>query len=232
MSSSYESIGRALQDAAARIPAPPQSRWVPSVDRRSRAGGTFATVAVAILLIVLGAQLNALRVQRSAVGSPSTAFQMAEDAEWARIRNALPADVVVLRPTWIPAAFAEVGTSDCPTPVGTPIVSDGGYDFYYRAGKFIQNPQRGAGAPPSCAKIEIRRNFYQTSPSLTDNGSVNERGTTVRVRTGPPVVDANGKRYQLIYMNWFEYGTQFELSTLDLDLPDALRVLRGLEPMK
>jgi hypothetical protein len=192
----------------------------------------LVAVAAALLVIALGVQLNSLRGLRTTAGSALTAFQAADDAEWARVRAALPMDIVVLRPTWIPAEFAEVGTSDCPTPVGTPIVSDGGYDFYYRAGKFIQNPQRAPGASASCAKIEIRRNFYQTSPQLTEVGVVNERGTAVHVRTGPRVFDVAGKAYQLIYLNWIEYGTQFELSTLDLDLPDALRVLRGLEPMK
>jgi hypothetical protein len=35
-----------------------------------------------------------------------------------------------------------------------------------------------------------------------------------------------------IYLNWAEGGAQFELSSLDVEMPDLLRVLRGLEPVR
>ena len=223
---SEESVGRALAVGATRIALPPESRWIPESRARSGALAPLTAVAAAILIVIAGMQLNAVREQRSAVGGPPSAFKVADDAEWARVRAALPADVVVLRPTWIPAEFAEVGVSDCPTPLGVAAVSDRGYTFNYRKGKLL-TPENAN----SCPKIEIKRNAYQVSTQLVESGFVNERGTTVRVRTGP-VVFRNAKAYQLIYLNWVEDGTQFELSSLDLEMAEILRVLRSLEPIK
>ncbi len=223
---SEQSVGRALEAAVGRIALPPESSWIP--EARPRSGGltAFAAVAAVILVLLVGAELSTLRQQGSTVGARPNAFRVADDAEWAWIRAALPADVVVLRPTWIPAEFMDVGTSDCPTPLGIPIVSDRGYVFNYRKGKLL-NPENAN----SCPKIEIKRNAYQVSIQLIESGVVNERGTTVLVRTGP-VVLRNGTPYQLIYLNWIEDGTQFELSSLDLEMMEILRVLRSLEPMK
>lgn len=226
--SSEQSVGRAIEAAASRIALPPRSRWIPEERQRS---GAFSTAAVVlgglVLVILVGVQLAFMREQGTRVGGQPNAFQLADDAEWARIRTSLPPDVLVLRPTWIPVAFSEVGTSDCPTPLGIAIVSDRGYDFNYRMGKLI-NPANAN----SCAKIQIRRNAYQVSPQLADAGVLDERGTVVGVRLGPQVVDSAGNPHQLIYLNWVEDGTQFELSTLDVGMRDTLRVLRGLAPMR
>ncbi len=67
---------------------------------------------------------------------------------------------------------------------------------------------------------------------LVDVAPINARGTTVRVRVGPRVFDVNGQPHQLIYMNWLEGETSYELNALDVNLTDLTRVLRGLEPMR
>ena len=227
-------VARAMRDVAERIALPAESSWVPETRPRAPGLHVATVVAAAALIVAAGVALGAFRESRTVPATQPNAFKVADDAEWSRIRAALPADVVVLRPTWIPAEFTEIGTSDCVTPLGAAFAASAGYDFNYRKGKFIYiaSPARNPAAGPSCAKIEITRAAHQVSGQLTEVGVLNERGTTVQVRTGPRVFDVDGNGHQLIYLNWIENGTQFELSSLDLEMPDLLRVLRSLEPVK
>ncbi len=225
-------IARALRGATDQIALPAESRWIPT--RRASASAMHPTVAVAgaILIVAAGLGINSFREARLVPATQPNAFQAADDAEWSRIRAELPADALVLRPTWIPAEFGEVGTSECPTPMGAAFAANGRYDFDYYKGKRIHVRNPRAGAAPACARIEIRTDAYTVSPQLTEVGVLNERRTTVQVRTGPRVFDIDDQPHQLIYLNWTEDGAQVELSSLDVELADLLRVLRSLEPMK
>ncbi len=228
---SEQVVGRALRAAADQITLPPEARWVPQ-----RVGGVSAmriaaALAGAILIVAAGLAIGSFRESRMVPATQPNAFQAADDAAWAKIRSELPADVVVLRPTWIPAEFTGTVPTECPTPIAATFAAIRGYSLTYWSGErlVLRNPRPAAAG---CAKLELKRSAYQISPQLTEVGLLNERGTTVQVRTGPRVFDVHDKPHQLIYLNWVEDGAQFELSSLDLEMPDLLRVLRSLEPMK
>jgi hypothetical protein len=227
MSSPYEqSIARALQNAAARISAPPESRWVP--ERRSRSGADVAVLAIAgaILILLTGIAITAL--PRTVPSSPGDPFSVADEAAWMQVRSTLPS-ALVLRPTWIPDEFKRTGSGDCPTPTASIQDANGTYTLF-RMPPGSRNPQ-------ACTRVELKTLIVKPEDSfygvqLVDVAPINARGTTVRVRVGPRVLDVNGQPHQLIYMNWLERGTSCELNTLDVNLTDLTRVLRSLEPMK
>lgn len=229
---SEESIGRALQNAAARIPGPPESRWVP--DRRSRSGAKMAilVVAAAILIVLSGIAITA--APRAVPASPGDPFSVAEEAAWAQVRLTFPS-AVVLRPTWVPDEFKSTGSGECPSPTASVQNANGTYTVTY-LGTLIRMPP-GSKNAQACTRVELKTlivtpedSFYGVQ--LVDVAPINARGTTVRVRVGPRVFDVNGQPHQLIYMNWLEAGTSYELNTLDVNLTDLAHVLRGLEPMK
>lgn len=231
MSSPYEhSIGRALQSAAAMIPAPPESRWVP--DRRARSGAFGVIIAITgAILILLGGV--AIVVSRPTVpAAPGDLFSVADDAAWAQVRSALPS-ALVLRPTWIPDEFKLTGSIECPSPTASIQNADGTYKVTY-LGTVVRMPPNSRNAnPQSCTRVELKTLTVKPEEfvQLVDVAPINTRGTTVRVRVGPRVFDLNGQPHQLIYMNWLEGGTSYELNTLDVNLTDLTRVLRSLEPM-
>jgi hypothetical protein len=229
-----QSIGRALQNAAATIPAPPESRWVP--DRRARPGAKAAvlTVAAALLILLSGA---AILVSRPTVpAAPGDPFSVADDAAWAQVRATLPS-ALVLRPTWIPDEFKRKGSGDCQSPTASTENTNGTFAVTY-LGTLVRMPP-GSRNPQAqaCTRVEVRTLIVKPEDSfygvqLVDVAPINARGTAVRVRVGPRVFDVNGQPHQLIYMNWLEGGTSYELNTLDVNLTDLTRVLRSLEPMK
>lgn len=232
MSSPYEqSIGRALQSAAARIPAPPESRWVPSHSARSGANAAVLAIAAAILILMGGVAI--VVSQPTVPAAPGDPFSVADDAAWAQVRAELPS-AVILRPTWIPDEFKTTGTADHPSPQVSIQNANGTYAVSYYGTPF---PAVRDSALQGWPRVEIKTltvkpedSFYGVQ--LVDVAPINARGTTVRVRVGPRVLDVNGQPHQLIYMNWLEGGTSYELNTLDVNLTDLTRVLRSLEPMK
>jgi len=235
MSSPYEqSIGRALQNATARIPAPPESRWVP--DRRARSGANAVVLALAAAILILLSGMAVMALPRAAPAAPGDAFSVADDAAWAQVRLVLPS-AIVLRPTWIPDEFKRTGSGDCPWPTASIQNANGTYTVTYLGTLFRMPPGSKNPNPQACTRVELKTLIVQPEDSfygvqLVDIAPINARGTTVRVRVGPRVLDVNGQPHQLIYMNWLEGGTSYELNTLDVNLTDLTRVLRSLEPMK
>jgi hypothetical protein len=231
MSSPYEqSIGRALQSAAAGIPAPPESRWVP--DRRARSGANAAIITIAAAILILLSGIAIVALPRATPAAPRDPFSVADDAAWTQVRSAL-ASALVLRPTWIPDEFKLTGSSECPSPTASIQNADGTYKVTY-LGTVVRMPPNSRNATPqSCTRVEIKTLTVKPEEfvQLVDVAPINARGTTVRVRVGPRVFDLNGQPHQLIYMNWLEGGTSYELNTLDVNLTDLTRVLRSLEPM-
>jgi hypothetical protein len=232
MSSSYESIGRTLQDAAARIPVPPQSRWVPDVRRRSSAGHTFATIAAATLVVMLGAAVIAFR-PGIVPAAQADRFLSEDAAAWAQVRINVPPDGLVLRPTWLPIEY-RADSPECPSPMASTQEASGTFSVRYSAG-FIYAPQRAPKA--ECTRIEIKTltvspeaSFYGVG--LVDVAPIDARGTTVRVRIGSEFHDASGRAYNLIYFNWWEAGVSYELNTYGANMNDLILVLRDLKPMK
>lgn len=234
MSSPYEhSIGRALQNAAATIPAPPESRWVP--DRRARSGAIAAVIAIAAAILILLSGVAIVVSRPTVPAAPGDQFSVTDDAAWAQVRSALPS-ALVLRPTWIPGEFRRTGSGDCPSPTTSIQNADGTYKVTYLGTVVRMPPNSRNASPQSCTRVELTTLTVKPADSfygvqLVDVAPINARGTTVRVRVGPRVFDVSGQPHQLIYMNWLEGGTSYELNTLDVSLTDLTRVLRSLEPM-
>ncbi|HET7701278.1 MAG TPA: hypothetical protein VFM06_10480 [Candidatus Limnocylindria bacterium] len=183
-----------------------------------------------ILLIVLASPSLGPRTVPATAPDP---FVAADDAAWARVRAEMPASVVVLRPTWIPAEFRGTGQAGCPSPQVAVQNADRTYVVSYFGSSFTP-PNSGRSA---CTRLEFKTlklapedSFYGVQ--LVDQQPLSSRGTSVRVRFGPRVVHANGAIHQLIYLNWTEAGISYELNTLDVDLADLTRVLVGLQPMR
>jgi hypothetical protein len=236
MSSPYEqSIGRALRNAAAAIPAPPESRWIP--DRRARPDARAAVIAIAAATLILlsGLAITALRASRTVPASPGDPFSFADNAAWAQVRQALPG-ALVLRPTWIPDEFKQTISAECPSPQVSIANANGTYAVSYYGATPFPTVKSSQGAAQACSRVEIKTLTIKPEDSyygvqLIDVAPINARGTTVRVRVGPRVFDVNGQPHQLIYLNWLENGTSYELNTLDVELTVLTRVLRDLEPM-
>jgi len=229
---SEESVGRALLNAVAGISAPPESRWFP--DRRARSGARMAIVAVAAATLILLSGIAITAVPRTVPASPGDPFSVADEAAWAQVRLTFPS-AVILRPTWVPDEFKRTGSGDCPSPTASVQNANGTYAVTY-LGTLIRMPP-GSKNAQACTRVEVKTlivtpedSFYGVQ--LVDVAPINARGTTVRVRVGPRVSDVNGQPHQLIYMNWLEAGTSYELNTLDVNLADLARVLRSLEPIK
>jgi len=235
MSSPFEqSIGRALQNATARIPAPPESRWVPDRHARSGANAAVLTIAAATLILLSGIAIMAR--PRTAPAAPGDSFPVADDAAWAQVRVTLPS-ALILRPTWIPDEFRRTSSGDCPSPTTLIENANGTYAVTYLGTLFRMPPGSRNPNPQGCTRVELKTLIVKPEDSfygvqLVDVAPINARGTTVRVRVGPRVFDVNGQPHQLIYMNWLEGGTSYELNTLDVNLTDLTRVLRSLESMK
>ncbi|HEV8671011.1 MAG TPA: hypothetical protein VGS01_09795 [Candidatus Limnocylindria bacterium] len=227
-------IVSALRQSTDRMPLPPESRWV----RERRSTPHVSTIAVvgaaAIFAIVVAGAISGLRVEPRVVPAASAdAFAAREDAQWASIRYALPSDLVMLRPTWIPAAFR--GSADCPSPsasfslVPYPNSSPAanGYFVVYqstvlshgRCGWLLINAQLGVVS------------YAGREDGLVDSGTVDARGAAIHVRIGTPPADPrNPQPPDIIDLWWNESGATYEVISNDLELADLVRIVRSLEP--
>jgi len=228
-----QTIGRALQRAADGISLPPESRWLPEPRARSGATSALTVIAAAVLIIVAGIGISSFRQSRIVPGQ-NDAFQRADDAAWAQVSAQFPA-TAILRPTWIPDEFKQTSSAECPSPQVSIQNADRMYAVRY-SGTWFFNRADALGTQGACTRVELRTlnkrpedAFYGVQ--LVDVAPISARGTTVRVRVGPRVLDRSDLPHQVIYMNWLENGISYELNTLDVDLTDLTRVLRGLEPM-
>jgi hypothetical protein len=230
-----QTIGRALQRATDGIGLPPESRWLPVPRARSGAMSALTVIAAALLIVAAGIGINSFRQSRVVSGQQLDAFRQADDAAWAQVRAGYPA-AVILRPTWIPDEFKQTSSTECPSPQVSIQNASGNYVVSYY-GTWFFNKGDKQGARGFCTRLELKTlkvrpedSFYGVQ--LVDVAPISARGTMVRVRVGPIVLDRNDLPHQLIYLNWLENGTSYELNTLDVDLTDLTRVLRGLEPMR
>jgi hypothetical protein len=229
-----QTIGRALQRATDGIGLPPESRWLPQPRARSGAMSALTVIVAAVLIVAAGIGINSFRQSRIVSGQLD-AFRQADDAAWAQVRAQYPA-AVILRPTWIPDQFKQTSSTECPSPQVSIQNASGNYVVSYY-GTWFFNKGNKQGPQGACTRVELKTLSVRPEDSfegvqLVDVAPISARGTTVRVRVGPRVLDRNDLPHQLIYLNWLENGTSFELNTLDVDLTDLTRVLRGLEPMR
>jgi hypothetical protein len=196
----------------------------------------------AILIIAVGMTIGALRVEprlvpaASGVG-PST-FAEAEEREWRITRYAVASDLVVLRPTWVPAEYR--GSVECPSPwslIGTG-ATQSRTDFSSYSVEY-----RRVGPDGRCASITLygqlgAQDDTELPDGLIETGTFDSRGTTVHVRSG--VLRANPDAPQplrQIFMRqlwWNESGAHYDVlsNDTDLELVDLVRIVRSLEPVR
>ena len=235
-------IVSALREATDRMPLPPESRWIR--ERRSTPSmSTILLVGVAAMLIIaVGTTIGALRVEPrlvpAAAGVRPSTFAETEDREWRITRYAVTSDLVVLRPTWVPAEYR--GSAECPSPwalIGsgaTPSRTDfSSYYVHYRS-RLLPDGR-------SCAAFELY-GYLGTSddPKPVDGlveTTVDARGTTVHVRSGVPRMNLTPPSAVPEFVQelwWRESGAFYALISFnpDLELVDLIRVVNSLEPVR
>jgi hypothetical protein len=223
------------------MPLPPESRWIrePSTSPVS----TILVVVAAILIIVVGVTIGARRVEPRLVpagaGRPST-FADAEDREWRITRLAMASDLVVLRPTWIPAEYH--GSVECPSPLALLGTGPTGSTFIRIQGRatdvtnnssyYVQYQGRLLPDGRSCAMFELHGLLGTWGDPKPVDGlvetTVDARGTTVHVRPSRPLPEYVRELW------WNESGAFYAVISFDpdLELVDLIRVVDSLEPMR
>lgn len=231
-------IASALRQATDRMPLPPESRWIR--ERRSTPlVSTIAVVVATVLIIAVGITIGALRVEPRVVPATGpSAFAVAEDREWRITRFAVPSDLVLLRPAWVPAEFR--GSAECPSPWA--VIGPGslparqdpspGYSVFYQS----RLPDG------RCAKLGLygqlgTQDDTDLPDGLIETGTFNARGTTVHVRSGVPQTNLESPPplplpLPLIQLWWNESGAHYDVISNDLELVDLVRVIRSLEPVR
>ncbi len=222
-------IVSALRQATDRMPLPPESRWI----RERRSTPRVSTIAVvgaaAIFIVAVGITIGALRVEPRVVpaAGPSE-FAVAEDTEWRIARFALPSDLVLLRPAWVPSEFR--GSAQCPSPWA--LISRPSYSVRYQ-GRVLPDG--------SCASLVLygqlgTQDDTDLPDGLIETGTVNARGTTVHVRSRVPLPNVDPPLpFPQIHLWWNESGAHYDVMSSDLelvDLVDLVRVIRSLEPVR
>lgn len=238
-------IVSALRQATDRMPLPPESRWIR--ERRSTARvSTIAVVgAAAIFIVAVGITIGALRVEpRLAPAASPSAFAVAEDTEWRIVRFAVPSDLVLLRPAWIPSEFR--GSTECPSPwalIGPRSQPsrqdpDPGYSVRYQGRVLSDGIQPSPFGPSSCAWLVLSGelgtwDLTDVPDGLIETGTLDARGTTVHVLSGVPRTPV-GFPIALphIHLWWNESGAHYDVISNDLELVDLVRVIRSLEPVR
>lgn len=223
-------IESALRHATDSLPLPPESRWIRERSSKS-SGWTIAVLAAAALFVVaVAGAIGALRDEPRVV--PATEidpFYAREAAEWERVRSLLPSDVVMLRPTWIPAQFR--GSAGCPSPVYGSVTSR----------RYVVRYQSTLLPSGLCAFLDFTevpdvRSYTGFPDRLLDAGSVNVRGTVAWLRTGTTGSSRDlgyyGDAPVLTYLWWNEGGATYEIGGINIAVNDLVRVLNGLETVR
>lgn len=222
-------LASAVRHATDGLPLPPESRWIP--ERRAKSNGwTVALLAAAALFVALAGAISALRVEPRVVpATDADPFYAREAAEWERVRSLLPSDVMMLRPTWIPAEFR--GSADCPSPVYASVTSRR-YEVRYQSNRLPS----GLCAFLDFTQVPDVRSYAGFPDRLVDAGSVNVRGTVAWLRTGTTGSSRDLARYGdapvLTYLWWNEGGATYEIGGINIELSDLVRVLRSLETVR
>ena len=227
-------VVNALRQATDQLPLPPESRWIRERRSTSRLQPAVMAVLAAMFIVAVAGTIGALRAERIVPATPSEAFVAADDAAWQQVRAAMPADVLVLRPALLPVEFRTAGTPECPSPTASWQQMARTYDVVYRSGAIVGPQSKPENS--TCVRLEfsIGRQVEGTvSPSLTEVGTISARGTSIRVRAGTEFSDRfTGVSRHLVYLNWTESGSFYEISTFDLDLPTLAAIVRSLEPVR
>jgi hypothetical protein len=235
-------IVSALREATDRMPLPPESRWIR--ERRSTPSVSMILLVgvAAILIIAVGMTMGALRVEPrlvpAATGVGPGRFAEAEDREWRITRFAVASDLVVLRPTWVPAEYR--GSVECPSPwalIGTGAnnsrTNTSDYYVQYR-GRLLPDGR-------SCAVLELYGYLGTPEEPKPVDGLVettfDARGTTVHLRSGVPRTDLVPPPQLPEFVRelwWRESGAFYSVISYDpdLELVDLIRVVNSLEPMR
>jgi hypothetical protein len=241
-------IVSALRQATDRMSLPPESRWIRERPSTSAVSTILVIGVAAILIIVVGMTIGALRVEPrlvpAAAGRPSI-FAEAEDREWRITRFAMASDLVVLRPTWIPAEYH--GSVECPSPSALLGTGPTGSNFMRIQGRatdvtntssyYVQYQGRLLPDGSSCAMFELYGLLGTWGDPKPVDGlvetTVDARGTTVHVRSGVPRGPSPPLPEYVRELWWNESGAFYAVISFDpdLELVDLIRVVRSLEPM-
>lgn len=228
-------IVSALREATDRMPLPPESRWIRDYRSAPSVSMILLVGVAAILIIAVGMTIGALRVEPrlvpAAAGVRPSTFAEAEDREWRITRFAVASDLVLLRPTWIPADYR--GSVECPSPwslIGmgaTPSRTDfSSYSVEYRR----QQPDG------RCLSLSLYGQLGEqedTSPFGIEADTFDARGTTVHVERLSRT-DLDPPPPFMLHLWWNEPGAHYDVLSGDTDvqLVDLIRIVRSLEPVR
>jgi hypothetical protein len=216
-----------LRRAASRYPLPPESGWVPERRSTSRGWTTAMALATVIFAVAVVAAVNA-QLESRLVPSMDP-FVVVEDAEWARVRSGIPADVVVLRPAWIPPQFHDPTT--CPF---QPSVLGTVDRLRYTVRYFGRPLASGLCEFLDFTEVPDVRSYTGYPDNLVDFGPLyGVRESVVWVRSGTTGASRDLKYYgeseQLTYIWWNEGGRTYEVGGVNVSIGDLVRVLMELE---
>jgi hypothetical protein len=221
-------IVNTLRQATENIPVPPEARWIR--EHHARRPAFMMLIAATLFVAVVAMTVSSLTER---VVPATTNFLAADDAAWQQVRAALPSDVVVLRPTYLPSQFKTIGTKDCPSPFATWSIANRSYDVIYLSGTVVSPQTKPENR--SCVRLEfsIARANETVSAGLSDAGTIAGRGTSILVRYGADFIDRiSGARHHLVYLNWTENETAYEISTFDLSTQELSSIIAGLEAVQ
>lgn len=217
----------ALREATERTPLPPESRWIREPGAKTSAWAIAVVVAAAIILVLVAGAIGALRLEPRVV--PSTqydAFRTTEEAAWMRLRSDVPPDLILLRPTWMPAEF--VGSADCPSPVASALQS---YPYERLVGSMRYNgPLRPDRSCSSIQIVAIPELLSLPPVGLVGAGTVDARGRVVYVSVNAP--SPPGAFRTSTYLMWHEFGATYSVSSADTTLADLIRIVDRLQPVR
>ena len=230
-------IVSALREATDRMPLPPESRWI----RERRSTPFVSTIMVvgvaATLIIAVGLTIGALRVEPrlvpAAAGVRPKTFAEVEDTEWRITRFAVASDLMVLRPTWVPAGYQ--GSVACPSPwsrIGTGATSSR-TDFSSYTVEYRRQQPDGI-----CASLSLSGQLGEqddTGPYGNEADTFDARSAIVHVERSAPRTDPRDPPPPyLLHVWWNEPGAHFDVLSNDpaLELADVMRIVRSLEPVR
>jgi hypothetical protein len=215
-----------LDDAVASVDLPPRERWFPASGARrsgvplARGLGLFAAAAVLLLIGVFigeqrGSQVGAPSAASPAVSQPTataanptppskaveTPATAAADAGWRLVRNSLPSDIPVLRPTWLPERY-----------VGSPV----SVDYAHNVGAWRYRIGYGVGDHTVLFALGA---VNSARPNTTE--TVTLRGVSVTISTSSD--------WPAIQATWEESGGTYSIQSNDLTREELVRIIESLQ---
>jgi hypothetical protein len=216
-----------LDDAVGAVEVPPRERWLP-IGRPSRSGvplaraaGLLAAAAVLLLVGVFVGEQRGSQVGRPSAASPAvspaataanptppnkaveTPATATSDAGWRLVRNSLPSDVAVLRPTWLPDRY-----------VGSPVAVEYAHDvggWRYRIGY-------GSGDHTILFALG---SVNSSRPNTTETLTIRGVAVTISTSSDWPAIQAL----------WDESGGTYSIQSTDLTREELVRMIDSLQPV-